>query len=531
MIQRAARTVATIAAIAMMASCSAPQNVDDTGTATGSGSEPAGTEPAASSGQFVYGISGDPTSTNPLNVSDRWGLTVTNIVYSPLAHLDDEGNMVNDLAEDITQSEDGMEITVTLREGLQWSDGEPLTAADVVFTYTEKAKKENGNADALWIGDQPVTATEVDERTVRFDLPAYSSSALSQLAFETYIIPEHVYGDGQDLSGQSLEPAAVGSGPYKLVEYQHGQFLQFEANEHFNGEAPKIDDLTLRIVENADTVKAALQSGELDASFVTPQQAPDLESAPVEITAYPEGRLAYLGALSEKITDVRVRQAIFFALNRDDILKATWLDEEYYEPAHSFLPPSNPFATEDVEDYAQDVDKAKQLLAEAGAEGLEVTLAYVGNDPAQTTQATLIQQMLGQVGVKVQLQGLDGTALYTELAKGAEAPMDLYLGGYIMGHEPAGYDVLFRSDGYANDFGLASDDVDRLFDEATASKDEAEREDLYAQVQAAIADEAVLYPIGDNLKLIAVNERIGGVEDAQPVPIYTFHNFGALFEQ
>ena len=164
-------------------------------------------------GQLTYAIASDPSSLNPINVGDRWGLTVTNLVYSPLARVEGDGTVVNELADSIEPSEDGLSVTVTLKDGLTWSDGEPLTADDVVFTYTNKAVRENGNADLLYVGDQPITAEATDERTVVFHLPSVSAAALSNIATETYIIPEHVYGDVTDFSVSELDPLAVGSGP------------------------------------------------------------------------------------------------------------------------------------------------------------------------------------------------------------------------------------------------------------------------------------------------------------------------------
>ncbi|MDO5681215.1 MAG: ABC transporter substrate-binding protein [Propionibacteriaceae bacterium] len=517
-----------------MAGCSAPQSVDAPPAADPTSSPTAGgaAEPTGSAGTdtFVYGISGDPTSTNPINANDRWGLTTVNIAYSPLAHLNADGTTTNDLAESIEPSDDGLSVTVKLQDGLKWSDGEALTADDVVFTYTEKAKPENGNSDALWVGDAPITATKVDDLTVRFDLPSYSAAAIANLAFENYIIPEHVYADA-DLSGAELDPIAVGSGPYKLTQYERGQYLRFEANENYHGDAPNIKNLTLRIVSNADTVKAGLQTGELDASFVTPQQVPDLENSPVTVTPYPEGRVAYLGVVTAKVTDLATRQALFYSLNRDDILRASWLDAANYEPAYSILPPSNVFATEDVEHYDQDVEKAKQLLADAGANNVKLTLAYAGNDPAQTTQATLIQQQAQAAGITIELAGVEGAAVYAEIEKGAASSYDLFLGGYIMGPDPDSYSALYRSGAGANYFAYSNPATDALFDEGAQVKTTEERKAAYAKLQAQIADDAVMFPLGDNLKLLAVNDRITGVEEATPVPIYTLQDFGKLSEK
>lgn len=480
---------------------------------------------SAATGSLSYVIGGDPTSLNPINVGDRWGLTTTNLIYSPLARVEGDGTVVNELAEDIVPADDGLSVTVTLKEGLLWSDGEPLTADDVVFTYTNKAVRENGAADLLWVGDQPITAEATDDRTVVFSLPSVSAAALSNIATETYIIPQHIYGEITDFSGAELDPIAVGSGPYVLTEYERGQYLTFEPNENYYGEAPNIEDLTLQIVPNADTVKTALQTGEADASFVTPDQIDELTGAGLDIYPYSEGRVAYLGLNLAKITDQSVRQALFFALDRNELNDAAYLSDEYYENAYTILPPSNAFATEDVEKYEQDLDAA------GAADGLTLTLAYDGSDPAQSTQATLIQQQLKEAGVTVELAGVEGASIYTEIEKGADAKYDAFLGGYIMGADPDAYSALYRSGASSNFFHYASPETDALFDAGIAELDADARGAIYDDLQAQIAEDAVIYPITDNLKTLAVNSRIGGVEEAGLVPIYTLENFGLLTEK
>ncbi len=117
---------------------------------------------------FTYAIDGDPSSTNPINTSDRWGLTLTNFLYSPLIRVEADGSYVNELAESYVIAEDGLSITVKLRQDVKWSDGEAFNADDVIFTYQQKVKEENGNADGLYINGQPVTFEKVDDYTVKF---------------------------------------------------------------------------------------------------------------------------------------------------------------------------------------------------------------------------------------------------------------------------------------------------------------------------------------------------------------------------
>ncbi|WP_420111082.1 ABC transporter substrate-binding protein [Pseudactinotalea sp.] len=520
---------ATLSAVLALVACSSPADVDTTPSAEGGGeAETQGT------GTLNFAIGGDPMSLNPINVSDRWGLTTTNLVYSPLARIEPDGSLTPELAESIETAPDGLSVTVTLREDVLWSDGEPLTADDVVFTYTEKAKVENGNADSLLVGGEPITATAVDEHTVRFDLPGISAAAANNLATETYILPEHVYGELDDLSVTELDPIAVGTGPYALAEYRPGELLRLEANESYYGGAPQIANLNLRIVTNADTIKAALQTGEIDGAAVLPAELGDLEGAPVEPYVYSEGRVAYLGAIETKpvLEVVRVRQALFFGIDREELNVAAYLSEDYFDSAATILPPSNPyFSTDGVETYEQDRDQAETLLTEAGVSGLEVTLAYTSTDPAQAVQATLIQQQLSQIGVTVRLSGLDSSALYAELDNPAEASFDLFLGGYIMGNDPDFYGALFRTGASANYFDYSNPDTDALFDAGAATLDDSERQAIYLDLQRQIAEDAVFFPIVDNNRILVFNERIGGVEDSTPVAIYSLEHWELLTEQ
>lgn len=493
------------------------------------GSQPSTSSSKGQSGNpelFTYAIDGDPSSTNPINTSDRWGLTLTNIIFSPLIRVEADGSYVNELAENYEIAEDGLSITVSLRKDVKWSDGEAFTADDVIFTYNQKVKEENGGSDGLYINEQPVTFEKVDDYTVKFVLPAVSAPALDNIVTETYIIPEHIYNDEADFSVSELTNTPVGTGPYKFVEYKHGEHIKLEANEHYYKGKPEIDQLVLKIIASADTRKVALQTGEVDASFVLPSDIKDLDSKTITTYAYTENRVGYLGlnTTTPELKDVRVRQALLFALNKGDMNQAAYLEKEFYETPTSFLPVANPFRTEKVESYDQDLEKAKKLLADAGVTGLTVNLGYNSTDPAQTLQATLIQEQLSKIGVTVELAGGDSTALFTELRKEGSVAYDLFLGGYIMGNDPDQYARLFKSGGGSNYFKLASAEIDGLFEQGAVELDKDKRATIYDDLQASLADQAAIYPIVDNKKILAVNNRIEGVEEAGLIPIYTFED-------
>lgn len=477
---------------------------------------------------FTYAIDGDPMSLNPVTVSDRWGLTTVNMIYSPLIRVEGDGSQKYELAKDLEVSEDGKTITVSLRDDVKWSDGQAFTAEDVVFTYEKKADKANGNADSLWIGDQAIEVEAKDDHTVVFHLPEANAAAVNNIATETYIMPKHVFEQEADFSVNKLKAAPVGTGPYQLKEYRRGEYLSFEANESYYGGPANIKNIVFRIISNADTKKVALQKGEVDAAIIMPKEIADFDEDQIASYPYSENRVGYIGVNANTVKDQKLRQAIFFALNRDELNQAIYLDSKYYNNVYSFLPPHNPYYTDEVEQYQQDLEKAKSLLNESDAGQVNLTLGYTADDPNQTIQATLIQQYLQQAGIPVELKGVDGASLYSTLAKDDQTDYDLFIGGYIMGTDPDFYAALYKSDGSYNTFNLANEKVDQLFEQGAKELDDNKRQEIYHQLQKEVADSAVIFPMVDNQRIFAVNKRIGNVEAAKFVPIYTMEDMSKL---
>lgn len=479
---------------------------------------------------FTYAISGEPSSTNPITTSDRWGLTVTNMIYSPLIRVEGDGSKKYELAESTKLSEDGLTLTVRLRKDVKWSDGEAFNADDVVFTYQTRAKKENGNYSKMWIGNQQIQVVKVDDYTVEFKFPSVSSASVENVANETYILPEHVYNQVSDFSVNDLGIKPVGTGPYKLVEHKRGEYFQFEANEHYYGGKPSIKTIVLRIISSNDTAKLALQKGEVDAAVVLPSDVADLDKQTITAYPYSENRVGYMGlnTKTKELSDKKVRQAILYALNKNEMNKAAYLSENYYQTPYSILPPNNSFTINDVAKYEQNIEKAKILLKEAGVSQLKLKLGYSATDPAQSLQATLIQQQLQQIGVNVELAGGDSSAVFTELRKKGSTQYHLFLGGYIMGNDPDLYKALFAPGARSNYFQHDSETVGELFAKGAVELDATKRKEIYNTLQQTIAEDAIIYPIVDNRRILAINNRIDNVEKAGLAPIYSIEDMSKL---
>ncbi len=521
-------------AASSLAGCGKDPVVEDTTTAASSAASTgesaggdSGESTSASSGTFTYAIGGDPTeSVNVITTSDRWGLTTVKMIYSPL-YMNNADGINWFLATDYSVSEDGMTYTFTLRDDVVWSDGEPFTADDVVFTYTEMEQEENlGWAYSQLVYNEGTVAIEkVDDYTVSFTFPFATPTAIEMLS-QIFIMPEHIYKDVEDYEHNDYNMNSVGTGPYKLVEYQPGTYLRFEANDSYFKGQPGIGTIVFQIIENADTAVMALQNGEIDAYQVTPTEAQriDLEACNLSSYSYTEGRVGYMMINCNRVTDEKVRKAILYALDKQTMNDAAFLSDEYYLTPYTFLPLNSQFYSEDVEKYERDLDKSAQLLAEAGVSDLTLRLGYSASDTIQSTQALLIQEQLQEAGITVELVSSDATALSTQM-QNPDNDYDMYLGGYIMGIDPDTFASLFESGaGYNYMYYTEYSEINDLFAQGRAEQDMEKRKEIYAQLQAAIQDTGAFYPICSNNKILLISNRIQGIEDAGLVPVYTFED-------
>lgn len=485
----------------------------------------------AEGGTFTYAIAGDPGSNvNPVTTSDRFGLMTLKLLYSPLYVVRAEGIQWF-LAEGYDVSEDYLEYTFHLREGLTWSDGEPVTADDVVFSYETIRETEVADAySSLNYGeDGKIEVEAIDDLTVKFTFPFLNAAALETLQGPdgVWIFPRHIYGEVADFENNDVNANPVGTGPFTLAEYQEGQYLFFNARQDYFGGAPSLDSLVFRIVTNENSGMQGIQIGEFDAWIATAAQAEqmDIEGNGLTVTPYTEGRVAYIVFNTKLVPDENVRKALFYSLDKDKICLAAVLEPEYYEPEYTFLPFNSQFYNPDaVEKYERDLDKARQLLSDAGQPNPTFVLGYTGTDSLQTNASLLIKEQAAEAGITIELRGVESSALSQAQKDPDNTDYDITFGGYIMGIDPDSYSSLFTSGSASNYAHYDNPVVDDLFAQGRIETDEAKRHEIYDQLQAAIADQATHYQLYSNMRLLITGPRVSGIEDAKLIPIYTFED-------
>lgn len=230
-----------------------------------------------------------------------------------------------------------------------------------------------------------------------------------------------------------------------------------------------------------------------------------------------------LNRVSDNMQDADYRKGVLKALNKEEILTAAYGSLDYATPSYSFLPKTNAHYTEELEKFDQDLEASKELVA-GGA--TKLSLCHVA-EPAQTAQAQVIQAQLKEVGIEVELFGLEQGAYMETAYDNEDKTYDMYLGGYIMTIDPAGYVGMF---GTGNMINYANDEIDALFAKSKVETDAAKRAEIFKELQQKVAEEALFYPFGTNLRIFVTNPALQGMEeDAKFVPIYTFDDFSKLY--
>ncbi len=467
---------------------------------------------------FTYSVFSDlGTTLNFFTADSREAMTFVKLIDTPLFSMLPDGSLHFYMAESF-ETTDGITYTCKLNPNAKWSDGEVLDADDVVFTFTQYAEKfdaENGTFKTAEI-------KKVDATTVEFVLANASASFAEDVA-GIYLLPQHVFEGKENFDYDLTSDTVVGCGAYMFDTYANGEYIKAVTNPNYALEAAKIPNVVFRVIAEDPVAIAALKNGEVDAWVGLASLLEGLED--FTVTPYSEGRVAYvrLNRVSDNMQNADYRKGVLKALNKEEILAAAYGSLDYATPSYSFLPKTNGFYTEDLEKFEQDLEASKSLIA-GGA--TKLSLCHVA-EPAQTAQAQVIQAQLKQIGIEVELCGVEQPAYMATAYDNEDKTYDMYLGGYIMTIDPAGYAGMFTTGNMIN---YANPEIDALFAASKVETDSAKRAEMFTELQQMVASEALFYPFGTNLRIFVTNPALQGMEDdAKFVPIYTFDDFSKLY--
>ena len=451
----------------------------------------AGRAPDDTAGFVIVGIGAGPNGFDPRLTSDEGSERVAQLVYSRLMELDNELRPVPGLAERLDRV-DALTWVVTLRDGVRFHDGRPLTSADVVFTITSIL--DPATASPLRGAYRSLETVEaVDARTVRFTLREPVESFPVQLVVS--VVPAG--------SGPELRRHPVGTGPYRFVRASaDDRVVLARFDDYFKGPAAN-PGVILKIVPD-DTMRGLeLLHGGVDV--VINDVPPDLVHAldgrgGLKVETAPGTDYAYLGlnARDPVLSDARVRRALAYAVDRQSIV--TYLRRSLAGVAAGVLPPISWAVAPDIPRFDFNPAAARRALDEAGypdpdgegpAPRLRLTLKISTNEFARL-QATVLQEHFRKVGVEVNVRQYEFATLFADVITGNFQMVTLqWVGGAVA--DPDILRRIFHSDqippGGFNRGRYANPEVDRLLDEATRASGEPERRRLYQAVQRLVAED------------------------------------------
>ena len=416
-------------------------------------------------------------------------------IMSKLVDFSSDLQIIGDLAESWKTSSDGLKYTFYLVKDVKWHDGKPFSADDVVWTV-ESLKKENGYGKAAISGVVSVKA--LDKYTVEFTLDEPNSSFLASLArrYGFTILPKHKYDNGSNPRENPCNWAPIGTGPFKFVELVPGSYVELEANKEYFKGAPAIDTLVLKFFPDMSSATAALEAGDVDVLSSSPpftdavrlKKNPDFKIGvrPTEIPVW----LAF--NLSRKpFNDVRVRQAIGHAINRDEINRLVY--QGLLKPADTTYISAIAWACNpNAKQPSFDVKKAEALLDEAGYpknnKGIRFTCTYSGFKASvwgAKEIGDVMKSQLAKVGIDLKLEYLD-YAVFSEKILGKK-DFDISWSGGPHGPDPQAFADFVGSNGNRNAMGYSNPEVDSLFRKARLSPKTEDQKAAYYRIQEIIA--------------------------------------------
>ncbi len=408
-------------------------------------------------------------------------------VYEQLLVTQPDGSITNGLAESWEQT-DPRTYVFKLRKGVKWHNGREFTSEDVKYSFERQVS--TGSINQPVYGPVLDKVETPDPLTVRFTTKEVFSPFISYVAGprEGNIVPSEVVKEKGD-----LKATMVGTGPFKFVDYTPGNEARFVRNpDYWNKDQPLLDELIIKYIPDDTSRLAALRNGAVDfayfgsAIFVKPNlNDPSITWATGKAL---NTRHFVLNNQVPPLNDVRVRQAISLALNRQEIVDTNLLGlgavSTHIPPADEYWTLPNP---QNEPKYKQDIEQAKKLLADAGQSNLKLQIK-IGPDASYTADSELIQSQLKRAGIELEIVKKEQAAWIDDFLK---INHDSVMMGYSSYVDPDGYFYqTMSSDSTSGRTGVKSEKLDTLLKKGRTTVDRKERQQIYFDTQKLIVEEA-----------------------------------------
>jgi len=542
-------------------------------------------EVGRSGGRLVMSLRGEPKTLNPLIAADARSREVIGVMQADLVHINRATQLTEpSLAKSWKVSPNGLEYTLVLRQGIKFSDGQPLDADDVLFTFRVylDEKVHATQHDFLIVGGKPISVRKLDAYTLVFQL-AKPYGAGERLFDGFYILPRHLlekqYQEGKFDQAGTLATAAsawAGLGPFRLKEYVAGQRLVLERNPYYwktdlkGNRLPYLDDLVYLFVQNADAQVLKFQSGETDVisqigaenfTVLSRQQygynmtdaGPGLEYYFLFFNLSEAGEKTPAEMLRKQkwFREVKFRQAVSAAADREAIVRLVYQGRG--APLWGLVAPGNRrWGNEKLAHPARSLERARTLLKEAGfswnngpngesrlldAEGkpVEFSILTSSSNANYPKMAALVQDDLRQLGMRVQVVPLEFRSLLDRVLQTKEFDACL-LGLVSFDADPTADTNVWLSSGgshlwnpsQAHPATAWEAEIDRLMEQQLAAPSYEQRKKLYDRLQEILAEEQPMIFLASPDILVGAKNVVGNFHPAVLEP-YVLWNVEQLY--
>lgn len=475
---------------------------DGTGESSGDASSAESEAEAVYGGSVVVGIQQDIDSLDPHKATAAGTKEILFNIFEGLVKSDKNGDLMKALASDYTVSGDGLVYTFTLRDGVRFHNGNAVTAEDVKYSLERASGLLDGTP--LISSLSVITNVEIlDEKTVQVTVSGANTELI--YSFTAAIIPA---GSGEDESG-----TPIGTGPFSFVSYtpQIGIVVKKNADYWQQG-LPYLDEVTFKIVTSADTALLELQGGSIDIyPYLTDSQATELAGS-FQILSAPSAvvQALFLNNADPLLSDVRIRQAICYALDKDLVNefvaggRATLI-------SGAMLPTLTTYYTDlnDVYGTGANLEKAKELMADAGyPDGFDLEIVVPSAYEYHVQTAEVVAEQLKEADIRVTIKPVEWNTWLEDCYNGRQ--YQATISGVTSDATPGYMMNRFRTDSKKNFVNFASAEYDEIYQKAAAETDIAKKAEYYKQLQQIICEEAGSAFIQVPATTVAVSPELAG---------------------
>lgn len=453
------------------------------------------TEQAAEDGEFIYTIAcetGDWGAPSPHKHYSRGpGYVRMSLVFDTLIWKDEKG-FVPALAKDWQYNEQENYYLFSLQDEALWHDGQKISADDVVFTFKYMEEKPY-----TWVDFSIIKNIEkINDKQVKISLKEKFAPFLSNVAGTVPILPKHIYEDIEDPISYSKPEAFIGSGPFKLVDYnkEQGTYLYEAFADYYFGK-PEVDKIKF-VKVSTEMVTAALLKGEVDAASVPPEMLDKLKEKGLKPVLSDHQGIVKLMFNHQKapFNNLKFRQAIAYAIDRDELVN---ISQRGYalKGNPGFMSPDSPWYNSQVEQYPYDPEKAKKLLGELGyqyengsliKDGEKLTLELLTKGKMKR-DAELIQKQLKEIGIELELKTLEDKTADSMITNWN---FDIALNSHGgLGGDPFMFNRFVRGEGFNSIRYFQNEELNKLLDEQVTLLNEEERKEALFKIQEIFAQE------------------------------------------